>query len=245
MLSKYNLHVGNKYDSTNGMVPLENQTGIQSKIAKGYFSGYSETNPIIGTKQFSSTNYWSSTISTYPAYVYNENSYLYEYVENYKNHLEGLGVNLSEARLITIEELEELGCSSSSFVCTNAPNWLYETTYWSGTANSSTNLWHVNSSGNFGRTDWTYTRAGVRPVVGIPKCYFNKTIAFTVDNVSYLAKEGMTWGEWIYSRYNRDGFIEDGEVVYNSSNNNLASCNSPNDIIVSNNSYTTTKYNCL
>ena len=169
MLAKYNLYVGNKYDMTNGAVALENPTGIQDETAKGWFSGYTVENPLIGTKPFSSTNYWKSTTSTYPAYVYNENSYLYEYVENYKSHLEGLGAEVNEARLITIEELEGLGCSRSSSSCRGASEWVYGTTYWSGTVYSSTSIWGVFSDSFFSHYDYINDYYGVRPVIVIDR----------------------------------------------------------------------------
>lgn len=31
-------------------------------------------------------------------------------------------------------------------------------------------------------------------------------ISFTIDGVTYLADEGMTWAEWVASEYNTDGF---------------------------------------
>ena len=33
------------------------------------------------------------------------------------------------------------------------------------------------------------------------------TITFTIDGTVYTANDGMTWGEWIDSKYNTDGFI--------------------------------------
>lgn len=34
-------------------------------------------------------------------------------------------------------------------------------------------------------------------------------INFTVDDISYQAEEGMTWGEWVESDYNTEGFYLD------------------------------------
>ena len=168
MLAKYNLHVGNTYGGSTA-TPLVNPTGIQDETAIGWFSGYNATNPLIGTKPFSSTAYWSSTTSTYPAYVYNENSYLYEYVENYKAYLISLGVTPNEARLITIEELEGLGCVRSSNSCSGAPEWVYSTSYWSGSAYSSTRIWRVSSNSRFDNYDFTSDNRGVRPVITISR----------------------------------------------------------------------------
>ena len=169
MLAKYNLLVGNKYDKTNKTVPLENPTGVQDETARGWFKEYSVENPIIGVIPFSSNAYWSSITSTYPAYVYNENSYLYEYVENYKSHLEGLGVEINEARLITLEELEELGCVRSSNSCSGSPEWIYSTSYWSGSADSSGYIWYVRGNNNFYTSIYTTINFGVRPVIIIDR----------------------------------------------------------------------------
>ena len=171
MLAKYNLHVGNSVDADMNVTALANPTGVQDETAKGGVSVFNEENPLIGTELFSSTNYWSSTTSTYPAYVYNENSYLYKYVENYKSHLEGLGAEVSEARLITMEELEGLGCSRSSNSCSGAPEWVYSTTYWSGVANTIFHVWCPRFDGFFGNA---YLHEdddffGVRPVIVIDR----------------------------------------------------------------------------
>ena len=166
MLSKYNLHVGNKYDDTNGVVALENPTGIQNSSAIGWFDGYTADNPAIGTTEFSSTNYWSSTVSTYPAYVYDSNSTLYNYVESYRTYLESQGAEIEETRLIEMEELEALGCSRDDFSCSEAPEWVYETSYWSGAAYDSICVWGVLSNGVFGGPDYTSgSSRGVRPVI--------------------------------------------------------------------------------
>ena len=173
MLAKYNLHVGNTYGGSTA-TPLVNPTGIQDETAIGWFSGYNATNPLIGTKPFSSTAYWSSTTSTYPAYVYNENSYLYEYVENYKAYLISLGVTPNEARLITIEELEGLGCVRSSNSCSGSPEWVYSTSYWSGSADYADLVWSVDSIGNFDRNRYYSARSfGVRPVIVIERSLLN------------------------------------------------------------------------
>ena len=220
MLTKYNLHVGNIYDGTTPM-PIENPTGIQEKTAIGWFSGYNANNPLIATKIFSSTNYWSSNTSNYPAYVYNENSYYYEYVENYKRYLENLGIPIKDARLITKEELENLGCSSSTNSCTEAPSWVYATSYWSGIASSSTELWRVNTSGHFGTSNYTSENRGARPVITIPKKAIRDTINITIDKTIYKAEEGMTWEEWLESKYNTLGLVDSGQsqIKYSKNSN--------------------------
>lgn len=166
MLSKYNLYVGNECtsSSSSSCTPYgEEATGIQDETMKGLVSNQQSRN---GTTPFSSTNYWSSTVSSYPAYVYDSNSTLYNYVESYRTYLESQGAEIEEARLIKYEELEALGCSVSNCSCKSAPEWVYGTTYWSGVAFDSSNVWSVHSDDDFyeGYYSSNYSR-GVRPVI--------------------------------------------------------------------------------
>ena len=207
MLAKYNLHVGNTYDAENGVVPLNNPTGIQELTAKGWFYNYSVSNPIIGVKPFASTNYWSN-ISSYPSYVYNQNSYLYGYVNNYKGYLEGLGVTIKEGRLITLEELISLGCVPSSNSCGGAPNWVYSSTYWSGSAETNNKVWYVASNSNSYATTYSNNIYGVRPVIIVNKKDFKNIKKVSVGGgTPYRYYDGMTWGEWVDSKYNTTGYV--------------------------------------
>ena len=167
MLAKYNLYVGGEYKSS-WKAHGEEATGKQDSNMLGYVLGQSIRK---GTAKFSNTNYWSSTVSSYPAYVYDSNSVLYSYVENYKIYLSTLGVIPSEARLITYEELIALGCSGSS--CSGASSWVYATSYWSGAASSSSNVWRVYSNGSFSNNDFTFNYSnGCRPVITISRSLF-------------------------------------------------------------------------
>ncbi len=166
MLAEYNLQVG-KNKTSNGLVDITNPTGIQDSNSKGYVSGQSEVYSVVA---FSSTMYWSSTTSTYPARVYNENSNLYQYVENYKTYLTGLGADIKEARLIYTDELEGLGCSMSNRSCSSAEEWVYQTSYWSGTADSYDSVRYVSSNSYFGNFEFGHDIGfGVRPVIVIDK----------------------------------------------------------------------------
>ena len=166
MLAKYNLYVGGEYNSS-WTAYGEEATGKQNSNMLGYVRGQSIRK---GTTKFSNTNYWSSTVSSYPAYVYDSNSTLYSYVENYKTYLSTLGVTPIEARLITYEELESLGCSGSDNSCSEAPEWVYATTYWSGSASGTSDVWGVCSDGSFGHSRSNFGGyRGVRPVITISK----------------------------------------------------------------------------
>ena len=50
----------------------------------------------------------------------------------------------------------------------------------------------------------------------MPKWVFADTITFTIDDVTYKGKEGMTWVEWVNSKYNTIGATtrEDNGLIY-------------------------------
>lgn len=39
-------------------------------------------------------------------------------------------------------------------------------------------------------------------------------ISFTFGDTTYQAEEGMTWGEWVASEYNTDGFTQTSPGIY-------------------------------
>ena len=155
----------------NGAAEIKNPTGIQNEKAKAWIDGYSVNNPIIGMKPFSLSYYWANNPPNYPTYVYNENSNYYNDIENYKSYLEQYNIPISSARLITLEELVALGCDKDNYTCINAPSWVYTTTYVSGTANTNTSMWTVNSNASFD-DEFIYHDYGVRPVIEIPLTEF-------------------------------------------------------------------------
>ena len=186
MLSKYNLHVGSKWTGK-AVIALENPTGIQDKTAIGWFNGRSESNPVIGTVAVyaGTESYWKSTTSSYPAYIYNSNSIMYNYLENYKIVLTNKGASISNIRLIDINELNALGCNTSTNLCTNSSySWLYSTSYWTGNASSDGNVWNVMTDGSINSTmsikdfsvgndilsedTWQQMLYGARPVIEMP-----------------------------------------------------------------------------
>lgn len=180
MLAKYNLYVGGEYNS--GWTEYGDEaTGKQDSSMLGYVSGQSIRK---GTLVFSSTTYWNdgSALKSeygveYPAYVYDSNSTLYNYVENYKTYLESQGVAVDEARLISFDELLALGCvykDVSAHQCDNAPSWVTSTSYWTGTAKTNASLKNV-SANSLTVNNESYSRnmiSGVRPVIVIAKSNF-------------------------------------------------------------------------
>ncbi len=176
LLSHYNLNVGSRKWSG---AP----EGIQSSSVKGWI--YRGTK--FGILGFSSTNYWDGKVGTdYPGdycrtntytegttcvYVYDSNSDVKVYVDEYKAYLERQGAKIKEARLLKVEEAFELGCGNGAWNCNNAPSWVYETTYWLGSAGYNRGMWTIVTNGYFdtrlyygdGR-DYGY---GLRPVIVI------------------------------------------------------------------------------
>ena len=175
LLAHYNLNVGsNKKASAT--------EGIQDSKVKGYVSSGTK----YGNVAFSSTSYWNGKVgSDYPGtycnsntytagtncvYVYDSNSILYQYVETYKTYLEGEGATIKEARLLRVEEAYELGCENGAWSCknspANAPSWVYETSYWLGSAFTSYSVWRVGYSGDFNGHNYNVGgNFGVRPVI--------------------------------------------------------------------------------
>ena len=173
MLAKYNLYVGNKCTSCSSSSCVaygEEATGKQDAT----MIGYSETQTIRkGTLAFSKTNYFYNEVISLPSYVYNKKSLLYNYMENYKTYLISLGVVTIEARPIATEELENLGCIVGNKTCTSAPSWVCSSSYWTGTAYSSSRLYGVGSACNVDNFGYNYDYGvGVRPVITIPKTEF-------------------------------------------------------------------------
>ena len=113
--------------------------------------------------------------TSYPANVYDNNSLLYAPVQNYKTYLKNtLGKTSVDARLITFEELIDLGCNSNKYSCKSAPSWVYDRTYWTASANNNNLVWFVYSSGDFvgyfdGDIFGNSGRFGLRPVITILK----------------------------------------------------------------------------
>ena len=119
LLARYNLNVGEN-------LKPDAPVGIQTKDVVGY------KYPMVtyGRVAYSSTNYWHINQSDYPGnycyslsdtnckYVYDENSYVYQYVNDYQRYLESFKVPIKGSRLLSIEEgmtLQNNGYSSFLF----------------------------------------------------------------------------------------------------------------------------------
>ena len=189
MLAKYNLHVGNSFmNKDSDIVPLENSTGIQSSDAKGSMWEEGDVGepweliyPWIGTIEYSTTKYWwdndlnefkgdlpadlEFSGNSYP-YIYNSNSILYKYVENYRAYLMDSGVSIEEARLLRGKEILLLGCELMSGSCKTAPEWVYSTSYWTGSSGSGGLVVGIYNTGVLSTPGFdTKSQMGIRPVI--------------------------------------------------------------------------------
>ena len=189
LLAKYNLKVGNIYETTNftkigEYTSVDSGYGLQSSDARGYLNSSSPSN---GTVPFSATSYWNG-ISQYPVNIYdatnyvgapNSNSYsVAYYVEYYKNKLEGYGVSISDARLLTYNETldSSIGCDVSIDVYSACPTnaFITNTSFWLGTASDGVNVYDVNSYGALIEDPVdTSVGLGVRPVIVVAKSDVN------------------------------------------------------------------------
>ena len=130
-----------------------------------------KTNGSYGYWTDSKGNLLSKYGTKYPVNVFDNNSLLYEPLQNYKNYLKNtLGKTSVDARLITYEELTGLGCVSDAKGCKSTPSWVYNTYYWTASAYNNSNVWFLDSVGNFGGSlFYSSYRSGLRPVITISK----------------------------------------------------------------------------
>ena len=178
MLSMFNLNLGIlcEYNDSGEMVCTESDG---SKIIQ------EENNR--DALMFSSTNYWSSTTSSYPAYIYNSNeNNIYSYLNEYETYLKkDLKVSSASASLISYEQLINLGCDPSVYNCSPdsvcggpaanpAPSWVWGMSYWTGTAADNSNIRIVGYRGAFIPQGYASIQdeeggglIGVRPVITI------------------------------------------------------------------------------
>ena len=164
MLSKYNLYVGGHIENGVWTAYGDEATGIQDESMLAYIPGLTIKK---GTTAFSSDEQKGTNYNDYSG------SIVEGYVNNYSIYLTTQGVTPVEARLITKDELINLGCSDSNKTCTSAPyDWIYSTSYWTQSVyNSETQrLWRVLGDGVFKYSYYNGNNYfGVRPVITISR----------------------------------------------------------------------------
>ena len=165
-LAKYNLKVGRIFTEDSSTYTEISSTEEGYGLQNSEMIGCPEDGsyPHNGTIAFSSSKYWDSTYTAFGnssrPYVYDSNSNLYQYVENYKTKL---GNAVSNVRLAAYEEIQPYKNDK-----TNYP-WIFETSYWLGSSYSASDgiVWHVSTDGAFS-SDYYFSYinvCGVRPVI--------------------------------------------------------------------------------
>lgn len=163
-----------------GIVPFSGKLYWWDEVNNNYYEKYGF---------YDDTNIWSNNIydSAYqeemPELSFNESSRIgyidsdnfnnysiSKYVEEYITKLKEIGAPKNiEGRLLTYNEATTFGCDSSSQRCETASTWVYETTYWLGSAYDVGGVWGVVSGGGFGHATFYYDfYFGVRPVIVVP-----------------------------------------------------------------------------
>ena len=96
-----------------------------------------------------------------------------KYVNKYVSYLTEKSLILMEARLITKDELIELGCVEEETSCLGTPDWVLSTDYWTGSSFDNNNVYALDHSGEFAYAPYDMTSYfGVRPVIVISKSNF-------------------------------------------------------------------------
>ena len=181
LLSKYNLLIGNIVTGFDDIGPIStpvlNPTGLQDSTARaGLFENENDVDyPWIGTIAFSNIEYWDSTLPQH--HIYNEQSILFEYVENYKDYFESLYLPVEEARIIYLDELYDLGCDSH-WDCPNSPDFLFTSSYWVDGYTIYHNgicVYHDYIYKGIGNRPYnSIASVGLRPVIVLSKTIFNR-----------------------------------------------------------------------
>ena len=169
-LAKYGLNVGDNLVS-----------GATVGVQNAQVTGES----LDGTVAFSSTMYWQDRDLSSSTFVYDSNSNLYQYVENYKDYLVNtLGKTSVSATLLSAEDAISLGCTWSDSIansgggsCPSSISWIYSMIYWTGSVsnyifNSSAQIrnYYINNYDNGFANDIGFTDAlPIRPVITISK----------------------------------------------------------------------------
>ena len=174
-LAKYNLLVGNKieYDqefnaTTTAISTSDPEYGIQSSKTLPNLQDNIELTGLVG---FSNNSYWS--VDSYPSYVFDSNSNLWQPVQNYKNYLKNtLGKTSVTATLLSYDQAIASGCDVNQKIC---PSYLMQNWFWLGTAAIDEGIYYIGDLSAFGYSSFDYTgyyidiNYGVRPVITISK----------------------------------------------------------------------------
>lgn len=171
LFSKYNISLdNNKQDET------DLETSSSNSIAFDEFNNREDSNNTYCEK----THYGCNLYSKFDGIFVNgenqgtvsESSTIKYYVDSYALNFD-FDDKLLEVGLITIDDLNNLGCSTELKTCKDSINsWVYNTTYWTSSyySGSPSIVWRVQSDGKLGSSYANYSNnTGIRPVLKISK----------------------------------------------------------------------------
>ena len=99
----------------------------------------------------------------YPAFIYDENSNLYQYVEAYENKLRNTGISSVSASLISIEQVNYINEKDSS------GSWLDKNYIWfTGSFQNVLNIYSC-ANGGCGWKNYSHVSGGIRPIITVDK----------------------------------------------------------------------------
>ena len=163
--------------------------GLQNKNAKGLmtFEGtetgiLNDDTKAIGTINFATGHSWGYWVNSnnysiyekygtsYPTYVFDENSNLWEVIQDYKSYLNKvLDIASVEVSLMSYEQAQSLGCTLENG-CDNALSWVYSSSYWLGSAKNNDDIFIIDPIDYINYYDYaTDNIPGLRPVITISK----------------------------------------------------------------------------
>ena len=199
-LAKYNLYVGRIYTDENTYTEIsqdDENYGKQNINAKGRVyerdSNNNVTNadpyPRVGVLPFSDNKYWSTS----ERYIYNENSNIYNYVQNYQRYLIDQGYSSVTATILSEDQIRYLGCRGLDGECD--PSVFITTTYWLGFRGNDSDVQFLQENNRYNVTNYnTQNIAGIRPVITINKSDIPKK---TTDDIEH--KEFCILSECFYT----------------------------------------------
>ena len=222
LIAKYNLYVGaiysvyneesEKYYLEETISSNDSKYGLQNELAIGNRSKKEKT---VGGVYFSSKRYWvddnNKLLSKYGTYENKSYSWtknnIYDnaysgtqssdysvayYIKEYVRKLNDWALTDIQGRILSLEELNNLGChvNSTGFDCKDAPKYITNSSYWISTAYNDTfvytNQYEIipyngnnrfsNYIGSFLEYEQelpVYSLTGVRPVIIIKTSYLN------------------------------------------------------------------------
>ncbi len=134
---------------------------------------------------FSIDNFWSKGQSNeYPINVGIDGTIIYKALLNYEHKLHDNGFTSVSTDILNYNQASELGCkfSEQNSTCENAINsWVYDTTYWLGSASDNEKIYVIVSDGSIVKAEPnSFEGAYIRPVITINKS--NISTKEEVDN---------------------------------------------------------------